>query len=346
MAYISFKPKDYFNTLLYDGNGSTNARTGLGFEPDWIWIKNNTGDHDHYLFDQVRGTTKYVRSNQTNAEGTASGVTSFDSDGFTLGNSDGMNENGRNFVAWNWRASGSQGSSNTDGSINTTYTSVNTTSGFSICQYTGTGSAATVGHGLGAVPKIILVKKTSGSESWGVYHHSIGNTKFLQLNTTGVEGTSSGFWNNTTPTSSVFSIKSDGGTNASGQTYIAYCFAEKTGFSKFRKYIGNGSSNGPFIYTGFKPAWVMIKKATGSTNAWLMIDNKRPIYNGNTARLEADTQNAESSSTGEYAVDLLSNGFKFKGSGGGLNNNNSTYIYMAFAEEPFVASNGTPATAR
>ena len=345
MAYITFQPKNYFNTLLYDGNGSTNARTGLGFEPDWIWIKNNTNDHDHYLFDQVRGATKYVRTNVGNAEGTASGVTSFDSDGFTLGNSDGMNENGRAFVAWNWRASGSQGSSNTDGSINTTYTSVSTTSGFSISQYTGTGSNATVGHGLGVAPEVVWIKRlTDASEGMYAYMKVIGAGNALSLSENIASAAAAPLFNSTDPTSSVFSVGTHGATNASSKSYIAYSFAPKKGFSKFGLYKGNGSTWGVFVNCGFKPAFVLVKKSNDSDN-WVILDNKRDVSpNPRKLALFPNTSGAQS---GDYLIDFLSNGFKIRSTTGSLNNSSSggTYIYMAFAEEPLVASNGTPATA-
>jgi len=342
MAYISFQPKDYFNTVLY--SGANKSVTGVGFQPDWCWIKQrNTASSA--LFDAVRGTTKFVESNSTNAEVTdATTLTAFGSDGFTLGadSSGYVGGSSQATVAWNWKANG-QGSSNTDGSINTTYTSADTTSGFSICQYTGTGANATVGHGLGAVPKMMLVKKTSGSESWGVYHHSIGNTKFLQLNATGAEGTSSAFWNNTTPTSSVFSIGTENGVNQSGQTYVAYCFAEKKGFSKFGSYVGNGNADGAFVYTGFKPAFIMIKRTNANDN-WNIFDNKRAGYNFANYRLFANDSAAENTSSGR--IDILSNGFKQRSNETDTNGSGNPHIYMAFAEEPLVASNGVAAVAR
>ncbi len=342
MAY-SINAKDYFNTVLYSGTGSSQSITGVGFQPDWLWQKSRSNTQDSRIFDAVRGGSKVIYSSLTNGETTdAQLITSFDSDGFTMGSSGtNVNDSGTTNVAWNWKANG-QGSSNTDGTINSTYTSANTTSGFSIVQYTGTGSAATVGHGLGAVPKMILVKKTSGSESWGVYHEGIGNTKFLQLNTNGTEGTSSGFWNNTTPTSSVFSIKSDGGTNASGQTYIAYVFTEKTGFSKFGKYTGYENTDGPFTYCGFKPGFIMIKRVD-SAASWVIFDSKRLGYNVANYQLYA---NSSTSYGNNVLIDILSNGFKCKTTHADVNSNNSPYIYMAFAEAPLVGSNNIPATAR
>ena len=344
MAYSTIpKSSSYFNTVLYNGTGSSQSITGVGFQPDWLWQKHRSGSQDSRIFDAVRGGSKVIYSSLTNGETTdAQLITSFDSDGFTMGSSGtNVNDNGTTNVAWNWKANGS-GSANGDGSISSTV-SVDTTSGFSIVQYVGTGSAATVGHGLGTVPKMMLVKKTSGSESWAVYHHSIGNTKFLQLNTSGAEGTSSGFWNDTTPTSSVFSIKSDGGTNASGETYIAYCFSAIPGYSKFELYEGTGNSDGPFLYTGFKPSFVMIK-AKGQTESWYMLDNKRPGYNTNNYYLAANTSSAEGTST-TLATTLCSNGFKINNSDTSMNSSGQGYIYMAFGQ-PIVSTNGDIATAR
>ena len=345
MAYITFQPSDYFNTVLYTGNGSTQSITGVGFQPDWIWQKARNQTYDHRLFDAVRGTTKALYSNTSGSEGTESGVTAFDSDGFSLGSAAGSNGNTVTFASWNWRAGGGQGSSNTDGSINTTYTSVNTTSGFSISTYTGTGSAATVGHGLGAVPKMVLVKRTNTTGNWTMYHIGSGATKYLYLNQNAAEASASGIWNDTTPTSSVFSVGTDGEVNASGSTYVAYCFAEKKGFSKFGKYTGNGNANGPFIYTGFKPAFVITRRVTNNTGDWQLHDSKRTPTNVSDTILFPNGNTADSQASG-YAMDMLSNGFKIRTDNNGKNNSSSDYIFLAFAEEPLVSSNNIPATAR
>ena len=309
MAYITFQPSDYFNTKLYTGNGSTQSITGVGFQPDWCWIKGRgSSAYDHQLFDAVRGATKAIASNDNAAEATYSNsLTSFDSDGFSLGDFARTNSNGDNKVSWNWRAGGGQGSSNTDGTINTTYTSVNTTSGFSICKWTGTGSAGTIGHGLGAVPKMILMKKLSSNVGWVVYHHIVGANKYLRLNTTDAEATDTNMFNNTTPTSSVFSLGTDSDNNGSGATYIAYCFTEKKGYSKIGSFTGNGSTDGPFVYTGFKPAWVMIKASSRSTDNWVIVDSKRSTLNPADDALLANTNGG--TDTG-YKRDFLSNGFK------------------------------------
>ena len=345
MAYISFQPNDYFNTKLWTGNGSTNALTGVGFQPDWIWIKNRSTTNNHNLFDAVRGANKKLSSNTTGAESTATNLTSFDSDGFTLASNGGTNGNGNNLVSWNWKANG-QGSSNTDGTINTTYTSANTTSGFSIVKWTGTEASATVGHGLGAVPKMLIVKCTNdtGATDWMVYHSSLGNTKNCRLNENEAVDTNNNPWDATTPTSSVFSVGAFNETNRSGGELIAYCFAEKKGFSKFGSYTGNGSADGSFIYTGFAPAFVIVKQTNASGESWKMYDNKRPGYNLVNNWLEPDDSQAEG--TGSNQIDMVSNGFKARATNTAMNASGSTYIYMAFAEEPLVSSNGVPATAR
>ena len=342
MAYISFQPSDHFNTKIFTGNGSTQSITGVGFEPSLTWIKNRDHANHNVLFDAVRGGSKVIYANLANAEATASGVTAFDSDGFTLGNDSDTNRNTNSHASWNWLANG-QGSSNTDGSINTTYTSANTTSGFSIVKYTGTGSNATVGHGLGAVPKMIIIKCLQQTHWWFVYHSAVGNTKKLNLNTTNDSGSASAnYWNNTTPTSSVFSVGTETGVNQSGQDYIAYCFAEKKGFSKFGSYTGNGNADGTFIYTGFAPAFI-ITKITSGVDSWFMYDNKRSPFNVRGKYLVADGTGTDSNAD---AYDFLSNGFKVKSTATSFNGNGSTYIYMAFAEAPLVSSNGVPAVAR
>jgi hypothetical protein len=350
MAYISFQPSDHFNTKLWTGNATNStAITGVGFQPDFVWIKNRSTTANHNLFDAIRGATYRVYSDDTSAQVQATdSLASFDSDGFTLNNGSPCNGSGNSVVGWNWKANG-QGSANTDGSINTTYTSANTTSGFSICQWTGTEAAATVGHGLGAVPKVMIVKAydDSGGTDWLVYHHSIGNTKNLRLNTTDVEDTNANAWNSTTPTSSVFSVGNFNDTNRSNGKIIAYCFAEKKGFSKFGSYTGNGNADGSFIYTGFKPAFVLAKR-TNAAESWVMFDNKRDPHNvvGHVLHPNNNTVESDQTSGTLYVMDFLSNGFKLKGTDTLVNGSGSTYIYMAFAEAPLVSSNGVPAVAR
>jgi hypothetical protein len=267
MAYTTIdKPTDYFETVLYAGNDTAigsggQTITGVGFQPDWVWVKRRNVDTAHHaIYDSVRGATKQLSSSQTDAETTQSeGLTAFGSDGFTVGNLGRVNEaGGRNYASWNWLAGGSA-SSNTDGSI-TSSVSANTTSGFSIVSYSGNSTAgATIGHGLGATPKMMIVRKRNSAENWLVYHEATGNTGATLLNTT-TAFFADNMWNSTSPTSSVFTVHGDDGANGSGGTYIAYCFAEKKGFSKFGSYTGNGNADGTFVYTGFKPAFLMYKR--------------------------------------------------------------------------------------
>jgi len=345
MAYTDIdKSDDYFNTVLYTGNASSRSITGVNFQPDWVWIKRRSTGDAHYLFDNVRTATKYISSNNTDAEITnANTLTSFDSDGFSLGTVNETNKSGETFVSWNWLASNTT-ASNTDGSITSTV-SANTTSGVSIVKFTGTGSTATVGHGLGVAPDWYVVKRYNGGSGgqWNAYHSSLGATKYMLLNSTSGSFTSGTRWNNTEPTSSVFTVNTSGDVNNSGDLHVAYCFAEKKGFSKFGSYTGNGSTNGPFIYTGFKPAWVIAKR-TNSTGSWRTWDNKREGYNGDNAFVYANLSNAEESDG--TLVDLLSNGFKWRGSSADMNGSGSSYIYLAFAENPFVTSTGIAGTAR
>ena len=339
MAQIN-KSSEYFNTVLYTGTGASNSITGVGFQPDWVWLKYRSSTGDHKLFDIVRAVPNIISSNLTDAESTTSNFTSIDSDGFTVtNNSSGYNLSGGNYVAWNWLASNTT-ASNTQGDITSTV-SANTTSGFSIVSYTGTGSnPSTVGHGLSAVPKMIIVKMRDGGTDWFIYNKEIGNANTILLNTTNASFSSS-VWNSTTPTSSVFTLGAND-VNSSGNSYIAYCFAEKKGFSKFGSFTGNGNADGPFIYTGFKPAMVIIKR-TNTTSNWVIFDNKRGTYNSNSPELQPNTSAAEASVTDRF--DFLSNGIKFVSSSF-PNGSGDSIIYMAFAESPFVTSTGIPTTAR
>jgi hypothetical protein len=355
MAYTTIDlPSEYFNTKLYTGNLSTNNITGVGFQPDLVWLKSRvqgtTGyNGNNYLFDAVRGATNWIISNQTGAEANnASSLSSFDSDGFTLGALDFINNNGDGFASWNWLANGA-GSANTDGTISSTV-SANTTSGFSIVSYTSNGSASqTVGHGLGVAPNVIISKnRTDGGATYGnwvVYHSSLAtanDTKIL-LNSTAASS-STNEWGDTDPTSTVYSVHTsgDGATNHSSDNIVSYCFAEKKGFSKFGSYTGNGSTDGTFVYLGFKPAFVMTKR-TNTTGNWQMHDAVRDIDNEVEKRLYPNVNNAEL--TSDFA-DFTANGFKLRNTGSDTNASGSTYIYMAFAENPFVTSTGIPTTAR
>ena len=342
MAFTTInKSSDYFTPKLYTGNGSTNTITGLNFQPDMTWLRARSGASGNEIYDAVRGATYRIYPNISDGgDALVQGLQAWTSDGFTVGSASGINTNSATFVSWNWKANG-QGSSNTDGSINTTYTSANTTSGFSISTYTGTGANATIGHGLGVAPQVVIYKRTNTTGNWFMYNKNIGNTKYLNLDATSAVQTYNVF-QNTDPSSTLLYVSGDSGANASGGTYVAYCFAEKQGYSKFGSYAGNGNNDGTFVYTGFKPAWIMFKR-TDSAESWIMADNKRDSYNAVTKYLEADANSAEGSGVN---YDFLSNGFKFNTTS--QNTGGATYIYMAFAETPFVANSGEsiPTTAR
>ena len=353
MAYTTInKSTDYFNTKIYTGNASTQAITGVGFQPDWLWIKNRSTTNAHNIFDAVRGTNKKLDSANNTAENTsATNLTSFDSDGFTLASNAGTNGSGNNLVSWNWKAGGS-GSTNYDGATASTV-SANTTSGFSIVTHAGTGSATTIGHGLGAAPKVIITKGLNVANSWIFSQNFLGgswtSSNYLYLNSTAAVASSSSLIDNVT-NSTISFAGSDSFVNGS-YNYVHYCFAEKTGYSKFGSYVGNNNTNGTFVYTGFKPAWILAKAASGSqtpqNQAWVIWDNKRSStggFNENSYKLYPNVTSAEATS-GIAQVDILSNGFKFRNSTHQSNSNN-TYLYMAFAEAPIVGTNNIPATAR
>ena len=349
MAYTTInKSSEHFNTKLYTGTGSSQSVTGVGFQPDFTWIKQRSGTEQHVLFDAVRGVQKYIASNTTAAEATtATTLTAFNADGFTEGGHGMTGANGSTYASWNWKAGGGQGSSNTDGSINTTYTSVNTTAGFSISKYSGTGSNATIGHGLGVAPKMVIVKRLTGAADWVVGHDSMGWTKYIYLSAQSAQVTSaSAAWNDTAPTNSVFTVATNTQVNASGSDYVAYCFAEKTGYSKIGSYTGNGSTDGTFIYTGFKPTFLLYKRSD-STGYWRLHDTKRDPHNvayHNLFANEAEAEGTTDSSTG-YNIDILSNGFKLRTTLASSNNSGGTWIYMAIGQS-LVGSNNVPCTAR
>ena len=343
MAFSSIiKPTDYFNTKLYTGDASSsNAITGVGFEPSWTWLKGRNIAESHRLYDAVRGASNYITSNSTGAQSNSIPLTSFNADGFTIGTNDDSVNGSYNYASWNWKANGS-GSANTVGVIDSTV-SVNATSGFTIVKWVATDENTTIGHGLGVAPKVIIVKSTTVTQPWIMGHGSLGFTKNLYLNQTDAENTSSTMWVNTAPTSTVFTTGTNDNVAQNGQTFIAYCFSEVQGFSKFGSYIGNGNADGSFVHTGFKPAWVMIKRASTAGDNWLIHDSKRNGYNGGNKQLDADQDNAEGNSR---LIDMFSNGFKIIINDAKINASGDTYIYMAFAENPFVTSTGVPATAR
>ena len=336
------EPSDYFNTVTYSGNSSNPASvTGVGFQPDFVWAKTRSfGNTDHRLQDVVRGSNKRLESNTTDAEtDAAGGIQSFDSDGFTVG--DGTSKDGfihfgsRTFVAWNWKAGGT-GVSNTDGSITSTV-SANTDAGFSIVGYTGNKTnGATIGHGLTSAPEFIIIKNRDSAEHWPVYHASntsAPETEIVYLNLMNATSDNDGFWNDTAPTSSVITLGLNDRLNANNQDHIAYCFHSVEGYSKFGGYTGNGSNDGPFVYTGFRPAFLMIKR-TDSTHNWYMFDSTRTTTNPQGLNIMANSSAAEDGPN-NIPLDFLSNGFKPRGNGASQNASGGKYIYMAFAEMPF-----------
>ena len=358
-AYTTIdNPELYFQTKLYTGNDSDNHSINLdgdeNMQPDFLWIKQR-GDagYDHSLTDSVRGNTKMLYTSQTIGEGThTTGVKSFDSDGFTLGTDDGdsggsyanLVNYSKNYVAWCWKAGTSftnDASATSIGDLDSSG-SLSQTAGFSICAYTGNGtSGETIKHGLSTAPKIIIIKKSSGGDNWTMLNTNISLNTHLHFTSDGA--VSDPMFNNTAPTTSVFTVDSDGQVNGDGNVFIAYCWSEVAGYSKFGKYTGNGNANGPFVWTGFKPAFVMWKKSSG-TEDWGLSDNKRDTSNviGNKLRPNASTLEH----TGNAHMDFLSNGWKWRNTNGEYNASGATYIYLAFAEAPFVNSNGVPCNAR
>ncbi|MAB51361.1 LamG-like jellyroll fold domain-containing protein [Marinobacter sp.] len=329
---------EYFNTVLYTGNNNSLAVSGVGFQPDFIWAKSRSGSRDHILVDEVRGATKMLSSNLTAAEVTGTDFASFDSDGFSLNAKDttgGLNSSGDTYVAWNWLAGTAFSNDASATGVGTIDSSgqVNTTAGFSIVSYVGSSSNQTVAHGLSSAPEMILVKERTSTSGWFVYTSPTGAGKYLGLHSTTAESSSTASWNNTAPTSSVFSVGTSGGTNQSSQDYIAYCFHSVAGYSKVGSYTGNGSTDGPFLYMGFEPSFFLAKRSNG-VESWFMIDNKRhPFNDGNIPRLRPNQSGAEAEDA-SIAGDFLSNGFKIRATQNMINTSGAEYIYLAFAETP------------
>ena len=355
MAYTNIDdPSAFFQTTLYTGNGAgSHAITNTGnsdLQPDWLWIKKRNGAVNHLLHDSVRGVNNLLVSNTTAVDDSNSNIVlGFDSDGFRVGANSASNNNNDTFVAWQWKAGTSftnDASSTSVGSIDSAGT-VNTDSGFSIISYTGTGSNGTIAHGLGAKPNIIINKtRDTTAQMWSFYHSSLGATKHLGLDRVNAVDTGAAYYQDTEPTSTVFSVGSESATNHNGAAMIAYCFAEKPGYSKVGSYIGNGNANGSFLYTGFKPAWVLVKSSTYA-GSWLIWDNKRSTsggFNTNHYILVPSNDEAEQQGT-NYAIDILSNGFKLRNTNGNVQNSGETMVYIAFAHQPVVTSEGVPATA-
>jgi len=360
MAYTTVDDGSaYFQTATWTGNGSTQSITNGGnsdLQPDWIWTKRRDGDgQNHHGIDSTRGASKAMVINDVDGEATKSnGITAFNSDGFSVGTDTNFNNNTTTYVGWQWKANGgttttNDASATSVGSIDSVY-QANTTAGFSIVTYTGTGSNGTIAHGLGSTPKWYFVKNRSESsisgtgQSWIVYHSVMAHGAAMFLNTDDSKMNHSPFWNSTAPTSTTFSVGTDSRTNTSGDDYIAYCFAEKQGYSKFGSYVGNANADGPFVYTGFKPAWVMTKNMSNA-GGWAIMDTGRSPFNVINEYLIANTADTESSGQ-DFDIDSVSNGFKVRYTNGNYNANGSTIIYMAFAEHPFVSSKGVPTTAR
>ena len=354
MAYTTIDdPSAHFHTHLYTGNSSnrseTNDANAGDFQPDWVWIKARSETKAGRIFDSNRGATKLMYPSATNSEATtATSLTSFDSDGFSLGTSDGINKNTITYVGWQWKANGGSRTTFTESGNNPAggY-QANATAGFSIIDYTGTGATGTVAHGLGITPKVAIIKDRGNSTHWIYATTTVdGSNDALYLETTGAKFDSNSDIDITFTSSNVQLANNWVDVNGDARNYIAYVFAPIQGYSKFGSYTGNGNADGPFVYTGFKPAWVMVKRSN-STGYWVMFDNTRQTENENNSWLLAnDTSDEGTNSTG---MDFVSNGFKLRNSStGGVHNNisGSTYIYMAFAEHPFVSSKGVPVTAR
>jgi len=343
MAYTTIsKSSSFQNTKLYTGNGAVTTQTGVGFQPDMVWIKDRDATNNHEITDAVRGANYQIYPNLTNAQTNAGGhVTAFTSDGFTLGTDGSTNTNDNGYRAWNWKAGTTSGLSG--GTITPSSYSINATSGFGIYKYTGNGtSGATIAHGLGKVPQMIIVKRTDSTPNWQIYHAYAGNTKFLEF-TSGSEQTATNRWNDTTPTSSVFTLGNDNDVNGNGNTYIAYVFCSVQGYCKIGNYHGNGQDDGSFIYTGFRPTWVLIKSNT-RTSSWDISDSKTLPRNPFTYR-STPHNNAADYTGSEIYKDYLSNGFKIRASDTDTNEDGRNYLYMAFGQS-LVGSNNIPCTAR
>jgi hypothetical protein len=354
MAYTTIDDgSEYFHTRLYSGNNSgsglavTNNANSGNFQPDWVWIKRRDSASDYGLHDSSRGSTKRLKSSAQDADDTNSNIlSSFDSNGFTIGDNSAHYNASGTYVAWQWKANGGSRTTFTESGNNPGggY-QANTTAGFSIVDYTGTGGAGTVQHGLGAVPELIIFKDRGDSSNWLVYTEPTGNTHTLFLNRNVAKEDDNTLYNDTTPTSSVFTVGTHNDINANDDTYIAYCFTSIKGYSKIGSYTGNGNADGPFVYTGFKPAWWLGKKVDSAEN-WFLVDNARHTINdGNIPRVIPNNTDAESEDA-SIAGDFLSNGFKIRATQNMINTNGGTYLYMAFAEHPFVSSKGVPVTAR
>ena len=353
MAYTTIdEPTDYFRIKLYAGNAGANRaivwdETDTNLQPDLLWFKSRTDGQSHALWDSVRGAIKRLIPSSTAAEGDeAADLDSFDTNGFTVDAADNMNGSSRNFVTWGWKAGTSftnDASGTGIGSIDSAG-SVNQDAGFSIISYTGTGSNGTVAHGLGAKPDMILIKNRSNGQQWSSYWSPLGATKYMRFATTNAVATASNRFANTEPTTSVFTVSTDGEVNENNTNLIAYCFTNIQGYLKVGSYTGNGNADGTFVYTGFQPAWVMVKR-TDSTGDWAIMDTARNPFNVINNYQKAQANEADSTDE-SFDIDSVSNGFKLRYTNSNYNGNGNAYIYMAFAKNPFVNSEGVPGNAR
>ena len=339
-ATASSQANEYFDVTTYTGNGTAGRvitmsnMTNVGF----AWVKIRSGADDHRLANTVTGGNKHLKSNATDAESTSTNmIQAFSSNTFTIGSDTGVNANSSTYVGWVWANDGTSGSTNTAGSITSTV-SANTTAGFSIVTYTGTGANATVGHGLGVAPSMVIVKARSTTGNWCIWHTKLTSGAYALFFNTDAQDNYPTIWNSTIPTSTVFSIGTASGTNVNGQTQVAYCFAQIAGYSAFGSYTGNGSTDGPFVYTGFRPRFVLVKESSAAGNNWVIYDTARDAYNECSKILYPNASNAEFDGS-TVNLDILSNGFKPRDNWGGNNNSGNTYIYMAFAENPFKYAN-------
>ena len=321
-------PALYFNTVLYTGNGTDDTTiSGVGFQSDLTWIKARSNTAWHQVTDSVRGAGKVISTNSDGAESDFSSLKSWNSDGFVLSDNSNFNGNTVTFVSWNWKESA--------------------TAGFDIVTYTGSGSAQNISHSLSAVPEFFPTKRRSGTNQWRTYHVGASDsaTDYANFDTTDAFSDSATIFNDTMPTSAVFTVSTDSGINGSSETYVTYLWRSVQGFSKFGTYTGNGNTDGPFVYTGFRPAFLIIKKSSASGSGWMIFDTKRnPTNDGATLRLPVGGTDSES--TDHILDNSLSNGFKIRDSDATLNTSGATFVYIAFAEAPFVNSNGVPCNAR
>jgi hypothetical protein len=354
MAYAAItRPTDNFRTKLYAGNGSARSITfdeSANMQPDLLWVKGRDTTASWLCNDVVRGATKRFKLDMNSAESTETGmITSFNTNGFSLGTTSTSNNNGSNYVSYGWKAGGSSTTTPSGGTITTT-ASVNTTAGLSIFTYTGNGNAAHLAHGLGVAPDVVIIKGRTNSDNWFMKHPSLASNEYIYLNDTGTKTSGANVWSNTNPDATKIYVGTDAGVNANGTDYVGYAFAEKKGYSKFGSYTGNGNADGTFVYTGFKPAWILIKHSGGGTAGgehWNLQDVKRSTENPSIIMISPNSTNGDNSTTNN-SIDIVSNGFKVRTNDGRLNNSGATYIYMAFAKEPLVANVGQsiPTTAR